>query len=404
MPAIRSHHGPTSDAAWDGPANEANLVNDGSQTYYVSAFAWFDGDQPAKKADFKFIHHEVAGDGTVGAANIRACITGIAVLNGARGGTTIPDADREGVWRHLATHIKDSNAIPPGLKETEQYEFKGLELALKQVGDEGSFTGDLSVYDFVDSAGEVVERGAFTKTLAENGGQVPMLWQHNLAMPAGIMGLKDSEASLVADGKFNLSSSTGAEAYSWVKFLAKNNMRAGLSIGFRTIKDSVTNGVRYIKELKLYEGSIVTLPMNRLATVHEVKTMSRTIDEMKDFAAALAAIQNEDLRYQLMQALSSSLFDFLYGSNDATMASADVGAFSTAMRAWIADHGGKGVKPLEQKATIVLSDLERDALTPVITRFSALLGMTPAAAGSQGTEPVLDHSALDQFRTHFRSQ
>lgn len=408
MPAIRSHHGSTSDAAWDGPAAEANLSSDGSESYYKSAFAWQTDGDATKKTDYKFIHHEVAGDGTVGAANIRACIAGIAVLNGARGGTTIPDADREGVWRHLAAHIRDSNATPPDLKQAEQCEYKGIELAVKQVGDEGTFSGDLSVYDFLDGGGEVIERGAFTKTLAENGGRVPMLWQHNLTMPAGVMTLKDGESSLIADGKFNLDSATGAEAYSWVKFLSKNGMHAGLSIGFRTIKDTIEKGVRYIKELKLYEGSIVTLPMNRLAMVHEVKATNgaMTADEVKDFTAALRNIQMHDLRIQLMGALDSALMDFIYGPSDQAMAIADVSAFSTAMQAWVRDHKkqGKATQGQELKG-ICISERERESLVPIIKRFQALLGMTPAAATSEVVEPVItDHSAADQFKTLFRSQ
>jgi len=115
--AIPSHSTDTSDAAWDGPANEARLDNDAGASTYRRAYAWVD---PAKDADtksaYKFIHHFVDEDGTVGAASTRACINGIAVLNGARGGTTIPDADRQGVYDHLARHLRDAGLEPPELK------------------------------------------------------------------------------------------------------------------------------------------------------------------------------------------------------------------------------------------------------------------------------------------------
>ncbi|GIV82777.1 MAG: hypothetical protein KatS3mg051_2131 [Anaerolineae bacterium] len=120
MPAIRSHSTETSTGAWDGPANEARLRNDGDESYYRRAYAWQDPDaNPDTKAAYRFVHHEVDGDGNIGPANVQACRTGIAVLNGARGGTTIPEADRRGVYEHLARHLRDAGQEPPPLKALE---------------------------------------------------------------------------------------------------------------------------------------------------------------------------------------------------------------------------------------------------------------------------------------------
>jgi signal peptide peptidase SppA len=159
---IAPHSTATSDSSWDGPANKARLRNDGNQGYYSSAFAWRDADADANvKASYKFIHHEVAGDGAVGAANVTACTTGIAVLNGGRGGTTIPSADRRGVWNHLARHLRDAGREPPPLKslaEVEQAAKSGLSFA-----DEADALHDsaLLLVDRLDSLAEV-ERGDLT--------------------------------------------------------------------------------------------------------------------------------------------------------------------------------------------------------------------------------------------------
>lgn len=115
---VASHSTPTSDDAWDGPANEARLSNDAGQETYRKAFAWNDPDaDPDTKAAWRFIHHEVSEEGSVGAANMMACSSAIGVLNGGRGGTTIPDADREGVWEHLARHMRDADMEPPELQD-----------------------------------------------------------------------------------------------------------------------------------------------------------------------------------------------------------------------------------------------------------------------------------------------
>lgn len=112
MSAIGAHETATSDASWDGPANEADLNNDGNAAYLRRYFAWVDPDgDPDTKASYRFIHH-FAEDG---AASTVACSTGIGVLNGARGGTTIPDDDRQGVYDHLARHLRDGDQEPPEL-------------------------------------------------------------------------------------------------------------------------------------------------------------------------------------------------------------------------------------------------------------------------------------------------
>lgn len=115
--ALPSHSTATTDAAWDGPANEARARSGKSTAYYRRIYAWADPEgDPAVKSTYKFVHHQVDGDGNPGAANIRGCQTAIGVLNGGRGGTTIPDADRRGVWNHLAAHLRDADLEPPELK------------------------------------------------------------------------------------------------------------------------------------------------------------------------------------------------------------------------------------------------------------------------------------------------
>lgn len=114
--AIGVHHTETATGDWDGPAAKARLRNDGDAAYYRKAYAWVDSDgDPDTKASYKFIHHDVSSSGSVGAANLTAVSSAIAVLNGGRGGTTIPADDRQGVYRHLAAHLRDADREPPEL-------------------------------------------------------------------------------------------------------------------------------------------------------------------------------------------------------------------------------------------------------------------------------------------------
>ena len=113
---IRSHSTETSERRWSGPKAEKQL-GDADERTLRKAYAWVDCDgDPSNKSSYKFIHHEVKSGGKVGAANVRAATSGIGVLNGARGGSNVPDEDRKGIYRHLARHLRDAGIKPAPLK------------------------------------------------------------------------------------------------------------------------------------------------------------------------------------------------------------------------------------------------------------------------------------------------
>ena len=128
--AIASHTTATDTGTWDGGANESNLpTEEGTADDYRKAYAWADPDgDPDTKAAYRFIHHMVSSDGTVGDASTVGCSAGIGVLNGGRGGTTIPDDDVQGVYNHLAGHLTDAGLEAPELNAgAPEPEAAGLE-------------------------------------------------------------------------------------------------------------------------------------------------------------------------------------------------------------------------------------------------------------------------------------
>ncbi|MFE6634664.1 hypothetical protein ACFVFT_14990 [Streptomyces tendae] len=114
--AVAVHETATSDGEWDGPANEKRLDGPLAVDKARAAYAWYDGsaetDGELPKTACKFLHHDIGEDGTVGAANLAACSATIAALHGARGGTSIPAADRRGVYDHVAAHLRDAGKEP----------------------------------------------------------------------------------------------------------------------------------------------------------------------------------------------------------------------------------------------------------------------------------------------------
>ncbi len=114
--AVAAHSTDTSDAPWDSGANEKRLPSPLTVDQARSAYAWFDDssveDGEVPKAACKFLHHEVSADGSAGPANLAACSAAIGALHGARGGTTIPEGDRRGVYNHVAAHLRDADLTP----------------------------------------------------------------------------------------------------------------------------------------------------------------------------------------------------------------------------------------------------------------------------------------------------
>ena len=138
---------------------------------------------------------------------------------------------------------------------------------IKEVSDAGTFEGLLSPYSNIDQGGDVVEPGAYTKTLQEQGVTRPLLWQHKSDAPIGELTLQDRADGLWCVGKLLLDLPDAQKAYTCLKA----GIVKGLSIGFESLKDSMVSGVRHLKEIKLYEGSLVTFPMNEMAQVASVK-------------------------------------------------------------------------------------------------------------------------------------
>lgn len=121
---IAPHKTATSDKSWDGPENEKRLPSPMSAETARKTYAWMEDDaikdDKITKEECRFIHHEVSEEGKPGAANLTACSNGIGVLNGGRGGTTIPPEDRQGVYDHLAKHLRDGDKEPPPLSELKE--------------------------------------------------------------------------------------------------------------------------------------------------------------------------------------------------------------------------------------------------------------------------------------------
>jgi HK97 family phage prohead protease len=156
---------------------------------------------------------------------------------------------------------------------------KHFKLEVKSVEDDGTFTGYASVTGNLDSDNEVIDKGAFKRTLDHTKGVVPILWQHDRTQPVG-WNVEASEDGfgLAVKGRLMVDTELGRYAQSFLKTGLSVGAKPGLSIGFTVPKgtDYVKAGVRHFKEVALKEYSIATFQSNLAAAVSSAKQKKRS--------------------------------------------------------------------------------------------------------------------------------
>ena len=158
------------------------------------------------------------------------------------------------------------------LTDKEILMYKSYSLDIKEFTDEGTFCGYGAVFDNVDDHGDVILPGAFTKTISK---KTPvMLWQHSSSQPIGVYeNIKEDNIGLWVEGRLLLDIPKAKEAH----ILLKNRAIRGLSIGYVPVawewESRDDNYIRKLKEIDLWEVSLVTFPANPKALIDDVKSI-----------------------------------------------------------------------------------------------------------------------------------
>lgn len=162
-------------------------------------------------------------------------------------------------------------------------------LKAAQIHDDGTFEGYGSVFDLLDTYGDIVRPGAYAASLARHkadGTRVKMLWQHDSECPIGIWDdVFEDDVGLYCKGRLLLDVPQAREAH----LLMKSGAIDGLSIGFQAMafeyvaadgssyRDMLpgapmaSNQVRAVTEIDLWEVSVVTFHSNPASRVTHVR-------------------------------------------------------------------------------------------------------------------------------------
>ena len=154
------------------------------------------------------------------------------------------------------------------MNKNKNFERKSSSLEIKQINNLGKFCGYASVFNIKDSYNDIVLPHSFQKTLSKKNFKtdIKMLWQHQADKPIGYFTLiKEDSIGLYVEGQIMLDIKKGLEAYNLIKSKAVN----GLSIGYK-INDYTfdkNSNIRKLKEIELFEISIVTFPANEYSNI-----------------------------------------------------------------------------------------------------------------------------------------
>lgn len=157
------------------------------------------------------------------------------------------------------------------------FEIKSSEIKSDDSGEFGYFTGYASTFGNVDRTNDIIQPNAFTKSLQTR--KPKMYWQHMMSKPIGSFPVIQEDAKgLYVEGRINLGTSLGKDAYALVKAKDIDSM----SIGYVANKYEIDEktGTRSLKELDLWEISLVSEPANTAAMITSVKS----IEEAKSLA------------------------------------------------------------------------------------------------------------------------
>ena len=200
-------------------------------------------------------------------------------------------------------------------------DFAASPFDIKTLDDAGHIEGLLAGFGNVDHGGDKLLPGVFAKSLAARSAPLPMLLHHDMKRPIGAWKeWQEQPQGLYVKGRLSLATRDAQEAHA----LAKDGALGGLSIGWKATQAHTDNkGVRVVTEADLFEGSLVTVPMNDKTRVTAIKavTGARDIEDM---------LRESGLSNRQAKSAASAAWKAINQSHDETQAEDELAAILNA--------------------------------------------------------------------------
>jgi uncharacterized protein len=171
---------------------------------------------------------------------------------------------------------------------------------------EGQFTAYASVFGNIDSYGDIVTKGAFANDLArweKSGNAIPVLFAHQMADPdyniGSVIKAEEDNIGLKVTAQLDLENPKAKQVYRMLKGRRINQMSFAYDVLDGSTEKVDGQDVYEIRDLKLYEVSVVTVGANQETEILAVKQAATLADRMTQGIKAgrvLSAKNENELR------------------------------------------------------------------------------------------------------------
>lgn len=168
----------------------------------------------------------------------------------------------------------------------------------------GIVKGYGSIFGNVDSDGDIINKGAYRKTVEESGSRVKYLYQHDMDKPLGKMReLYEDGKGLVFEAEIP-KTQLGKDVIE----LMKSGVITENSVGIIPVKKEMVDGHRHINEVRLFEISAVTLAANDQAMILDVKGNVDRTKILKRYDNMAKLLRKGEISDELGYALESEIY------------------------------------------------------------------------------------------------
>jgi hypothetical protein len=162
---------------------------------------------------------------------------------------------------------------------------------------EGEFTAYASVFGNEDSYGDIVVRGAFAADLQrwkDSGQNIPLLFGHNMSDPdfniGHVVKAEEDDFGLKVTAQLDLENPKAAQVYRMIKGRRINQMSFAYDVIDGGAVTQNEKSVYELRELKVYEVSVVTIGANQETEILAVKSAT---DALMAKAGRVLSAKNE---------------------------------------------------------------------------------------------------------------
>lgn len=159
--------------------------------------------------------------------------------------------------------------------------YKSCKLEIKADIDKREVEAYASVFGNKDSYNDIMQKGAFKKTITENQRRIKTLWNHNWDIPIGKpQAIEEDSKGLLTVTRFAKTNKADE-----ILELVRDGIIDELSIGYIPVKEEwdKEKNTNLVKEVKLMEYSFVTFAANEEAQVTGIKSLNDYINQITQF-------------------------------------------------------------------------------------------------------------------------